>query len=94
MSQTNYGRKKCVVSIAILLRIILLILDLFYILTYYFYQIFGNAALIVKIRHKNILFLSAITKQYFFFCNFYHYSITDFSTSKKHINKISNYTII
>ena len=87
-------KKKCVVSIVILLRSFLLVLGFFYILTYYFYQILGNAPLIVKIHHKNTLFLSTITKQYFFFCNLYHYSITEFSTSIKHINKISNYTII
>ena len=81
-------------SIVILLRRFLLVLGLFYILTYYFYQILGNTPLIIKIHHKNILFLSTITKQYFFFSNFYYYPITEYSTSMKHINKISNYTII
>ena len=89
MSQTNYGEKKSVGSIVILLRSFLVALLLFfYILTYYFYQILGNAPLIVKIHHKNILFLSNIKKQYFFFRNFYHYSITEFSISMKHIKKI------
>ena len=91
-------RKKNVVSIVILPRSFLMVLFVcffvvfFYILTYYFYQILGNAPLIIKIHHKNILFSSTITKQYFFFCNFYHYSIAEFSTSIKHINKMSNYT--
>ena len=62
----------------------------FYVLTYYFYQILGNAPLIVKIHHKNTLFLSTITKQYFFFYNFYYYFITELSTSIKYIDKISN----
>ena len=80
ISQTNYKEKKCAVSIVILLRRSLLVLGFFYILAYYFYQILGNAPLIVKIHHKNILFLSLL------------YYRT--STSIKHINKISNYTII
>ena len=88
MSQTNYGEKKCVGSILILLRCFLLVFYFvfFYILTYYFYQILGNA--------PYILFLSAITKHYFCFCNFYHFSMTELSTSTKYINKISNYTIV
>ena len=86
-------RKKSFVSIVILLRSFLLVLGIFYILTYYFYQILGNALLIVKIHHKNTLFLSTITKQYFFSYNFYHYSITELSTNIKHINKILYYTI-
>ena len=78
--------------IVILLRSFLLVLGFFYILTYYFYQILGNALLVVKIHQKNTLFLSTITKQYFF-NNFYHCSITELSTSIKHIIQISNYTI-
>ena len=91
MSQTNYGEKKF--FILILLRSFLLVLDIFYILTYYFYQILGNATLIVKIHHKNTLFLSTITKQYFFSYNFYHYSITELSTNIKNIRKTS-YTLL
>ena len=88
-------KKKCFVSIVILLRSFLLVLVFFTALTYYFYQILSNAPLIVKI-HQKYLFLSTITKQYFFFCNFDHYSITELkiATSIKHIYKISNYTII
>ena len=78
MSQTNYGEKKCAVSIVILLRSFLLVFGVFYILTHYFYQILGKASLIVKIHHENILFLSTITKQYFFFGNFYHHSLKNF----------------
>ena len=52
--------------IVILLRSFLLVLGFFYILAYYFYQILGNALLVVKIHQKNTLFLSTITKQYFF----------------------------
>ena len=66
--QTNYGEKKCVVSMVIGF-------GFFYILTYYFYQILDNAPLIVKIHHKKTLFLSTLTKQYSFFCNFYPYFI-------------------
>ena len=94
MSQINYQKKKCVASIVVFPRSFLLVLGFFYILTYCFYQILGNVPLIVKLHHKNTLFLSTITKQYFFFCNLYHYSITEFSTSIKHINKISNYAVI
>ena len=86
--------KKNYFFILILLRSFLLVLDIFYILTYYFYQILGNATLIVKIHHKNTLFLSAITKQYFFSNNFYHDSITKLSTTNiKNINKTS-YTLL
>ena len=94
MSQASYGEKKYAVFIITLLRIFLLVLALYYILTYYVHQILGNAPLIVKIHDKNILFLSTIINQYFFFCNFHHYSIAEFSTTIKYINKISNYTII
>ena len=86
-------RKKSFVSIVILLRSFLLVLGIFYILTYYFYQILVNAPLIVKIHYKNTLLLSTITNQYFFSYNFYYYSITALSTNIKHINKISYYTI-
>ena len=84
--------KKSVVSIVILRRSFLLVLGFYYILTYYFYQILGNTSLIVKFFTK--IFFSTLTKQCFFFCNIYHYSITEPSTSIKHINEISNYTII
>ena len=56
MSQTNYGEKKSFASIVILLRSFLLVLGIFYILTYYFYQILGNAPLIVKISQKYFTF--------------------------------------
>ena len=94
MVKSIYRGIKCVVFVTILLRSFLLVLGVFYILTYYFYQILGNAPLIVKIYHKNILFLSTITKLYFFFCNFYYYSLTELSSSVKRINKILNHTIL
>ena len=83
---TNYGEKKMCCFYCNFAKRFFIGFGFFYILTYYFYQILGNAPLIVKIHRKNTLFLSTITKQYFFF--------TEFSTSIKHINKISNYTII
>ena len=82
-------------NVLFLLQVFYWFWGFFYVLTYYFSQILGNAPLIiVKINHKNTLLLSTITKQYFFFYNFYHYSITELSTSIKHIDKISNYTVI
>ena len=77
--------KKSVFSTVILVRSFLLVLGIFYILTYYLYQILGNATLLVKIHHKNTL--SIITKQYFLSSNFHHYSLTEVSTSIKHTNR-------
>ena len=91
MSQTNYREK---IFLKKFCSEVFYWFWFFYILKYNFSQILGNVPLIVKIHHKNDLFLSTITKQYFFFCNFYHYSITELSTSIKHIDKISNYTVI
>ena len=51
MSQTNYIEKKYVVSIVILLRSFLLVLEVF---------------LHLDIHHENIVLLSTITKQYFY----------------------------
>ena len=54
----------------------------FYILTYYIYQILGNAPLTVKIHHKNTLFSSAITKEYFLLLQLL--SLLYYRTSYKH----------
>ena len=80
-----FTEKKSVFSTAILLRSFLLVSGIFYIFTYYLYQILGNATLIVKIHPKNTL--SIITKQYFLSSNFQHYSLTEVSTSIKHTNR-------
>ena len=80
-----FTEKKNVFSTAILLRSFLLVSGIFYIFTYYLYQILGNATLIVKIHPKNTL--SIITKQYFLSSNFQHYSLTEVSTSIKHTNR-------
>ena len=57
MTQTNYGEKKNIVSIVILLRGFFIGFVFFYIFFTSFYQILGNAPLIVKIHHKNIFLL-------------------------------------
>ena len=80
-----FTEKKNVFSTAILLRSFLLVSGIFYIFTYYLYQILGNATLIVKIHPKNTL--SIITKQYFLSSNLHHYSLTEVSTSIKHTNR-------